>query len=728
MAADGSIVLETTVDNTGIDKGLKNIKTGVDSISKAFTKLGGIVASALSVAALIRFTKESTELASNIQEVQNVVDTAFGDMSYKVENFAKTAIDSVGMSKLSVKEMASTFMAMGTGMGQAVELGSDKAVEMTARLGDVMSFYNKTLSEANTIGRAVYSGETEPLKQIGIVMTQNNLELFAMQNGYKKLYSAMSSGEQLLVRQEFFLNATRLAAGDFVKTQDSWANQTRILSERYKEMQAEFGKAFMVIGQVFMPMLNSLITGLTQVAKMAQIAAQWIYKAFTGKTLELKAAEQQSSAIGGAVTNQEDLTDAVNDTGKATKKLLAPFDDLNVLTEKAVTTQQDFASGITSGVDVGGVPGNEDSGFDMSQYEELAERLQSILTLTGFIGAGLLAWKISTMLPSDLTKMTELFTKIYGIVLIVAGAMLLIDGYSDAWVNGIDWKSFLEILAGAALLIGGIAILLGPEAAAWAALGLGIAIVVLAIKDMIDNGPNWINILTLAAGAMLVVAAAMFLVNIPISIIPFLIIAAIAAIALLIVYWKDVKKWALDAWSKICEAWGKFADWFVEKVWNPFMDQLKAVGNFFIDIINGMISGFEGFVNFVLAGVNKIIDALNKLSFDIPDWVPLIGGNSWGFDIPNVQPISLGRIPKLAQGAVIPPNREFMAILGDQRSGLNIETPLETMIQAFKTALGEGQGQAANITLMLDGRVLGKVTIDQINSITQTTGVSPILV
>ena len=219
---DGSIVLTTKVDTSGVNKGMSSIK-GIIS------KIGGVMAAAFSVSLLTNFGKAAIDLASDLQEVQNVVDTAFGDMSYKIEKFSKTAIEKFGLSELSAKQWASTMMAMGSGMGQSMEIGSDMAVELTGRLADVMSFYNKTEEEAFTLGKAIYSGETEPLKSIGIIMTENNLALFAMSKGYKQAYKDMDASNKLLIRQQFFLEQTSLAAGDYTKTADGWANQTRIL-------------------------------------------------------------------------------------------------------------------------------------------------------------------------------------------------------------------------------------------------------------------------------------------------------------------------------------------------------------------------------------------------------------------------------------------------------------------------------------------------------------------
>ena len=114
----------------------------------------------------------------------------------------------------------------------------------------------------------------------------------------------------------------------------------------------------------------------------------------------------------------------------------------------------------------------------------------------------------------------------------------------------------------------------------------------------------------------------------------------------------------------------------------------------------------------MIKAVNFIIKAINKISFDVPDWVPVIGGKKFGF---NLKEVSEVKIPRLAQGGVIPPNSEFMAILGDQKRGTNIETPLDTMIQAFKTALAEsGGGMPSEIKVVLpNGKVLAETVLDE---------------
>lgn len=139
-------------------------------------------------------------------------------------------------------------------------------------------------------------------------------------------------------------------------------------------------------------------------------------------------------------------------------------------------------------------------------------------------------------------------------------------------------------------------------------------------------------------------------------------------------------------------------------VWTTLSEAIKRP-------INNILSGIETFINNVINGLNGMISAVNGLHFDLPDWVPLVGGKTLGFTIPSLSTVSL---PRLAQGAVIPPNKEFAAILGDQRSGTNIETPLDTMVQAFKQALAETGGVSHQpIVLQLNGKTVAQAVWDE---------------
>ena len=385
---DGSIILTTQVDQTGLKRGMASMKSGVAGLSKSFTKIGAAIGVAFGVSALIKFGKQAVQLASDLQEVQNVVDVAFGEMAYRMEEFAETSIETFGISKLTAKQTGSSFMAMAKGMQFADDVAADMALTLTGLSADMASFYNVRQEEAKTALSAVYTGETETLKRYGILITEVNLQEFARQQGITKSINAMTQQEKVMLRYQYILQATQLAQGDFARTQDSWANQTRILSERWKEMATIFGEAFMAIGLLVLPVINSIIVGLTKVAEAARVVAQWIYKAFTGK--ELKTTQSQGTALSGvgvganeAADGMEALGDATSKANKEAKKTLAGFDDLQILTSNiadSAGSAGDALGGIGGIGDVGGgMTFEETGGFEKEEeFSFLQQRLEEL--------------------------------------------------------------------------------------------------------------------------------------------------------------------------------------------------------------------------------------------------------------------------------------------------------------------------------------------------------------
>ena len=178
--------------------------------------------------------------------------------------------------------------------------------------------------------------------------------------------------------------------------------------------------------------------------------------------------------------------------------------------------------------------------------------------------------------------------------------------------------------------------------------------------------------------------------------------------------WNYITQKVKECWENIKKFWEKnIAPVFTAEWW----------GNLAKNALNGFIGVFEGAINGIIDGVNWLISCLNRIHVDIPSWVPIIGGQSLGINIPPVDYVSL---PRLAQGAVIPPNREFLAVLGDQKSGTNIETPLATMVQAFKQAMNDTGGMGGRqitVVMQLDHRELGRAVYNLNNEETQRVGV-----
>lgn len=428
--ADGSLVFDTQMDTAGFYAGIANIKRQAASVTSIFRKMGLAIGAAFTVKEIVELGNEAIGLASDLQEVQNVVDTAFDSMSYKMEEFAETCIETYGISKLTAKEMGSTFMAMGKGMGQATDVASDMAVELTGRLGDMMSFYNKTASEAQTIGKAIYSGETEPLKQIGIIMTETNLEAYALAKGYKKLYSEMEAKEKLFVRQQYFLEQTDMAAGDFLKTQDSWANQTRILSERWKEFLTISGAGLI---EVFTPMvgtLNDMVLALTEATKA-------MYE-FLGIQTDT------ASSAGNLADYENEVNEEIKTASKSAKKAIAPFDELILLQTDATTGSADTS--------VSTVPDISDTISDTVEATQNTEAVDTFIEK--FTGVKELFEDIKELVSAvklgdmfEVGKETgEIVTDIVNLLTDAIGAVDW-DALGEKvgeFLNGIDWDSVFK--------------------------------------------------------------------------------------------------------------------------------------------------------------------------------------------------------------------------------------------------------------------------------------------
>ncbi len=180
--------------------------------------------------------------------------------------------------------------------------------------------------------------------------------------------------------------------------------------------------------------------------------------------------------------------------------------------------------------------------------------------------------------------------------------------------------------------------------------------------------------------------------------------------------WDGIKEGASELWYNVVSIWEKAGDWFKTNVADPIGAAFEAVGEFIKGVFNGIIGTVEGMINGVIKGINWLIEQLNKIKIDIPEGVPLVGGTKFGI---NIQKVSDVKLPRLANGAVIPPNQQFAAVLGDQRSGMNFEAPAglvrQMVTEGIQAAMaqGGGFGRGGNMTVVLevDKREWGRATV-----------------
>ncbi len=305
----GQIDLDLNINKKQYDKQL----SGITSTAK---KAGAVIAAAFSVKKLVDFGKQCIELGSDLSEVQNVVDVTFPKMSAQVDKFAQSAAATYGLSETMAKKFTGTFGAMAKAFGFAESQAYDMSTTLTGLAGDVASFYNISQDEAYVKLKSVFTGETESLKDLGVVMTQTALDSFALTKGFGKTVAKMTEAEKVALRYAFVQDQLATATGDFARTSDGWANQVRVLKLQFDSLKATIGQGLI---NVFTPVLKVINTLIGKLATLAN-AFKSFTELVTGNKSTGAEAEKSLSGAAGAAEALTDSTEAAGDAAKKTAK------------------------------------------------------------------------------------------------------------------------------------------------------------------------------------------------------------------------------------------------------------------------------------------------------------------------------------------------------------------------------------------------------------------------
>lgn len=341
----GDIQLGLKIDSKGFNKQMAGMQ-------KLANKAAVALAAAFSVKALATFGKQCLELGSDLAEVQNVVDTVFPNMSETVNKFAQNAAATYGLSETMAKRYAGTFGAMADAFGFAESESYDMATALTGLAGDVASFYNITQDEAYTKLKSVFTGETESLKDLGVVMTQTALDQYALANGFGRTTAAMTEQEKVALRYAFVQDQLSNAAGDFAKTSGSWANQVRYLTLQMESFKAAIGQGLINILTPVIKWINLLMSKLVGAAN----AFKRFTETLTGKKSEPITMKSTNDSVESVATSANNATNAVKNTTKKVKALkreLAGFDQITKL--NADTSDSGASNPISSGGPASGI-------------------------------------------------------------------------------------------------------------------------------------------------------------------------------------------------------------------------------------------------------------------------------------------------------------------------------------------------------------------------------------
>ena len=754
-----------TAETSGLKKELDSLKTQLSKTEKTVTKTTGGIKKALSsltkgftataiVYGLIKVGKQAVQTASDLQEVQNVVEVSFGSMSAEVDKFAENALKQFGLSKLSAKQFASTFMAMSNGMGIAAEAGKNMSLNLTALAGDLASFRNVEQDVAFTALKSVFTGETETLKQFGIVMTEANLEAYALSQGITKSYNAMSQAEKVALRYSFVLNATKGAQGDFARTSNNWANQVRILKEQFKELAG-------IIGNGLLKVLQPLIILLNKVLGLAISVANSLSQAFGGKKIKESSTSVSNMASGMSdiASGAEDTSSGLDSADKSAKKLkrtLAGFDQLNVL------STSDSGSSTSSGAGGGGgditglanasyISTEEEVESGVSKADEYFKQVSEIYhkwfdnlpklkinfdkeqaledikgigldVLNTISGLGSFVITIGINLANDLDigKLANDFISLVKSVTGLASSLtdVLVPAFEKLYDIGlkpvVEWigekvHDAFKTLSG---IIDDFAKFVEENAEGFEAWGEILGVVAKAIwsiiEPMADAAWNTFKGLILA-----IYEVFKLLLKILLEVGK----ALVKVVKDPKQAWDDFKSYvgsffdnmknkAGSAVSGIKEAFKGIPEWFrttFTKAWTNVKNVFSKGGKVFTGIKDGILSGLKSVINALIRGINKVVAipfnglnaALNKLKN-----VKILGRKPFSKLIGN---ISVPQIPMLAKGGVI--TSPTIAMMGEY-AGAKTNPEIVTPQSILRETISSSNDELINALLSATGRII----------------------
>lgn len=472
----GTISLDMVLNGTKFKKQLGNMQNQANSASQkmaaSFKKIGASVAAAFSTAMIAKFGKSCIDLGSDLAEVQNVVDVTFTTMSDKVNEWAVNAQKAYGLSETMAKKYVGTFGSMAEAFGFTEQQSYDMATSLTGLTGDVASFYNLSQDLAYTKLKSVFSGETETLKDLGIVMTQSALDSYALANGYTKTVKEMTEAEKVTLRYNFVLGQLKNATGDFTRTQDSWANQTRILSLRFDSLKATIGQGIINAFTPVIKVVNSLIDRLSTVSEKFKALTEQIFGNAGGSTagrVDTAIADSASSAesLTNEANNSSAALDSVADSAEKAKKSVAGFDKLNVLSKDSKTETNSTTPATTTQ--------NQSSGNNLtSAMSKSVDKLVSSWNSKG---------------QKVIESMKKAFNSVKGVVQSIG------DSWKKVWNNGSGSKLLNNIKDLLKHCFNNIADIADAFKKAWDKAGLGDSV----IQSIIDRANSLIGLIDVIA-------------------------------------------------------------------------------------------------------------------------------------------------------------------------------------------------------------------------------------
>lgn len=640
MAVVGNIMVRVGADISELQRQMTAAQRAMRTAGEQMMSIGSSITTFVT-APILAAAGASVKLASDMAETTNKVDVAFKDNAEEVKKWSKTSITSMGLASQTALDSAALYGDMATSMG----LGTSQASKMSTGLvqlgADMASFKNVPIEQAMTALNGVFSGETESLKMLGIVMTETNLQEFALSEGINKKVQAMTQAEKVQLRYNFILDKTKNAQGDFARTSDGAANQMRMVGESIKQLGVQFGT-------ILLPAVTKILNGLNE--------------------------------------------------------MLVKFQNLSPETQNMIVTIGLLVAAIGPLVFI---IGTLQKAFALVQVAMAAIPI-IISTISGgiaiFTGAAATGTAGATALAGALTLMTG------PVGIVIAAVAALTAAVIYLWTTNEDFRKAVtdvwnKISAVASQVFGGIK----------------------AVIETIFNGlkafwDQWGGTITSIFNSVLAIWGQLF--EIQFNIIKAIFENVFNTIKIVVeTIFNSLKsfwdKWGSDIMIAFNTLWGAFKAVFgaamsaVDHLLKATLAVLKGdwstawseMGKVFGAIWDGITATLKGAINIIIDGINFLIRQLNKIKIAIPDWVPEVGGKSFGF--------SVREIPHLARGGIVNGAQTFVA----GEAGAEAIVPLENsdFISKFASMVASqsnnNNSSSQEIVISIDGVKLARAMI-----------------
>lgn len=671
----------------------------------------------------------------------------------KLENNAKKAANNVDKAAQKVDELKKQLAEL-----RAVEESEKKTRKTGTVSQETAEAIQKTTQQLKTAQINLESSQIAQEKASAAVSEYVGKQRLAALTTQKvseqfKKFTKRIAG---LAKRVFIFTMITKALRTMRKMLLSTIGADKQMSTSLAQIRGNLISAFAPIYNYILPAIRTLLAWL---AKLTAIVSVFINSLF-GKTAS------QADASAKALYNQASATEAAGDAAEKAKKQLSGLDEMN-------RWESNDSSGGGGGGSSGIAPKFDLSDqVDTGKIGKIAAVVRELSPYVAAVAAGFAAWKIGKKFLGNLSKAKQL-------ALAVAGAVLMAINVVDMLKNGINFDNLTGYIIGAAAAVIGLGLAFGVLGGAITAIVAGLALLGVAIRDVVKNGFNnknltAITVALLAIGGAIAIITGMW--------IPLLVAAVAAAVVWIVAKWTSIKEWisktissidaafeqflanveegvaaavdwviekwaavkdwfsglwekvasgAVAAWDGIKSAFKSVPEWFQSKfrdAWQKVKDVFSTGGRIWSGIKEGIENTFRTVVNAIIRGMNTIIavpfNKINSMLNAIRN-VSFLGispfQTMWG-----VNPLPVPQIPMLARGAVIPANRQFLAVLGDQHNGNNLEAPESLLRQIVREEAG-GAGSRYEFIARLDRRTLFDEVITEAKLRKGQTGKNPLV-